>query len=76
MPHRGPLLDEYLHHPRKYKWPDVRLKLYFPKIVSEKWKNSLNKYLYSEEKVRDICNKFFSSNVRDKFYNLFLENYL
>jgi hypothetical protein len=65
MAHRGPLLEEYLqNNPRKYKWPDVRLKLYFPKVVSEKWKNTLNKYLYSEERVRDICNKFFSTNVR------------
>jgi hypothetical protein len=67
MSHKGPLLEEYMQNPRKYKWPDVRLKLYFPKVISEKWKNSLNKYMYSEEKVREICNKFFSSYVRNIF---------
>ena len=63
MAHRGSLLEEYLHSPRKYKWPDVRLKLYFPKVISEKWRNSLNKYVYSEDKVREICSNFFVSTV-------------
>jgi hypothetical protein len=58
--HIGPLLFEYQQNPRKYKWPDVRLKIYFPKVVSQKWKNFLEKYTYSVEKVRDVCNKFKS----------------
>jgi len=73
MAHRGPLLEEYLqNNPRKYKWPDVRLKLYFPKVISEKWRNSLNKYIYSEDKVREICNKYFISTVNIFIFFIFL----
>lgn len=60
MKHRGPLLDEYNANPRKYKWPDPKIKLFFPKIVSDKWRSFLIKYIYPEDKVKTICNQFFS----------------
>lgn len=60
MEHRGPLMEDYAANPRKFKWPDIRVKLYFPKIVSDKWKQFLKKYDYPEEKVKSIIKSFFS----------------
>jgi hypothetical protein len=59
MQHRGPLMEEYSTNPRKYKWPDVRLKLMFPKVVSDKWKSFVQKFVYPENIVKKICKKFF-----------------
>lgn len=59
MNHSGPLVEEG-ETARKYNWPDIRAKLYFPKVVSNKWKKNLEKYNYSEDKVRRVCHKFFS----------------
>jgi hypothetical protein len=59
MSHNGPLVEEG-ETARKYSWPDIRAKLYFPKVVSNKWKKNLEKYNYSEDKVKRICYKFFS----------------
>jgi hypothetical protein len=60
MKHRGPLAEEFLKSGRNYKWPDQRLKLHFPKVVSDKWKNFLQKYMYPEPVVKAICKKYFS----------------
>ncbi len=60
MSHRGPLLEEHSKSSRKYKWPDARLKLLFPKVVSDKWKIFLQKYTYPEDVVKQICHKFFA----------------
>jgi hypothetical protein len=60
MNHRGPLLEEFNKGGRQYKWPDPRMKLLFPKIVSDKWKSFLQKYIYPEDIVKQICQKFFS----------------
>jgi len=44
----------------KYHWPeDPRAKLYFPKVISDKWKRELAKFTYDERSVKKICNKFF-----------------
>lgn len=60
MRHKGPVMEEFKKNPRKYKWPDQRLKLQFPKIVSDKWKAFLQKFTYPEAIVKAICKKFFS----------------
>lgn len=60
MSHQGPLLEEYKQSSRKYKWPDPRMKLLFPKVVSDKWKLLLKNYMYPEDVVIKICQKFFS----------------
>jgi len=67
MTHSGPLVEEG-ETARKYVWPDIRAKLYFPKVVSNKWKKNLEKYNYSEDKVKRICHKFFSQG---KVNNIF-----
>jgi len=47
---------------RKYKWPeDIRAKLYFPKVISDKWKKMLVQYTYDKKTVRKICDKWFGS---------------
>ncbi len=57
--HKGPILSE-LENVRKYLWPDdPRAKLYFPKIVSDKWKTMLEKYQLDEKNVKKIVSKFF-----------------
>ncbi len=60
MTHRGPLLDEFTKSGRIYKWPDQRMKMLFPKLVSDKWKSFLEKYMYPEDVVKQICQKFFA----------------
>lgn len=62
MKHRGPLVEEYKTNPRKFRWPDPRLRLYFPKVVSDKWKNFLQKYMYPESRVKQICRNFFKGS--------------
>lgn len=62
MRHNGPLVSEADKYNRKYRWPDIRAKLNFPKVVSNKWKQNLQKYTFSEDKVKLICAKFFSSS--------------
>jgi hypothetical protein len=84
MNHRGPLLDEFNKAGRHYKWPDARMKLLFPKIVSDKWKSFLQKYMYPEDVVKQICQKFFSDsrvrinidaiNIYKTFANIFGQN--
>lgn len=64
MTHRGPLVEEG-ETARDYVWPDIRVKLYFKKTVSKKWKKNLEMYEYDEDKVKRICHKFFSGgNVK------------
>jgi len=62
MKHSGPLVEELENYNRKYQWPDVRAKLYFPKVVSNKWKKNLQQYIYSEAKVKAICKKYFGES--------------
>ena len=62
MRHSGPLVEEADNYYRKFNWPDVRAKLYFPKVVSNKWKKNLQQYIYSEDKVKAICRKFFGDS--------------
>jgi hypothetical protein len=58
MKHRGPLVSELENYKKKYKWPDVRLKLSFTKVVSDKWKSMLDKYTFPQEKVIKICRDY------------------
>lgn len=67
MAHSGPLCEEG-EKSRKYLWPDCRAKLFFPKVVSNKWKKNLEQYTYSEDKVKRICHKFFSQGKVRKFF--------
>lgn len=59
MRHRGPLVEELPQYNKKFKWPDNRAKLYFPKEVSDKWNRFIEKFLYPEDKVKSLCVKWF-----------------
>ena len=55
MKHRGIFTEEFMEKKiRIYHWPDIRAKIYFGKVVSDKWKETLNKYTYSYGKVKSI----------------------
>lgn len=55
MRHRGLFPEEIeSKNLRPYIWPDPRAKLYFSKIVSDKWKENLKQYTYSFGKVKKI----------------------
>jgi hypothetical protein len=60
--HRGPILAGIDPASQPYKWPDPRVKLYFPKVVTDKWKASLKKYIYNEQKVIKMVTKFWEGN--------------
>jgi hypothetical protein len=59
--HRGFLLEEMDANKRPYQHPDPRAKLYFPKVVTEKWKKSLEGYKLNEQQVIKKCTKFWES---------------
>lgn len=55
MKHRGLFVEEVESKGlRTFVWPDIRAKLYFGKVVSDKWKQSLDKYTYSIGQVKKI----------------------
>lgn len=57
MSHRGPILDELPKYNRKYKWPDNRVKLYFPREVTKKWITFVNRFEYDKSTVKRIFQK-------------------
>lgn len=58
MKHKGLFVEEVEQGKlRPYHWPDFRAKLYFGKVVSDRWKEHIKKYMYSEDQVRSILSK-------------------
>jgi hypothetical protein len=62
MNHRGPLVEDLSNHNRKYKWPDQRAKLYFPKEVTKKWLNFVGKYEYPRPVVKQLLIKYLKGS--------------
>lgn len=55
MKHKGLFTEEVENAKlRPYKWPDVRAKLYFNKIVSDRWKETIKQYIYPSSVVKKI----------------------
>lgn len=53
--HKGKFPEEIENsNLRPYIWPDVRAKLYFEKTVSDKWRQNIKKYVYSEYRIKKI----------------------
>ena len=53
--HKGIFTEEFLAKKiRPFSWPDIRAKLYFGKIVSDKWKELLKKYTYPYSTVKKL----------------------
>jgi hypothetical protein len=57
MNHRGPLVEDLAKYNRKYKWPDNRVKLYFPREVTKKWLTFVNRFEYDKSTVKKIFQK-------------------
>jgi hypothetical protein len=57
MSHRGPLLEELPKYNRKYKWPDNRVKLLFPREITKKWLTFVNRFEYDKSTVKKIFQK-------------------
>lgn len=57
MRHRGIFTEELESSKiRPYTWPDIRAKLYFKKIVTDKWKANIQQYIYSPNYIKKILN--------------------
>ena len=60
--HRGVFVEEFNEKKiRPYMWPDIRAKLYFTKIISDKWKKTIKQYTPSAAKVK----KAITEGIKD-----------
>jgi hypothetical protein len=57
MSHRGPLIEDLAKYNRKFKWPDNRVKLYFPREITKKWLTFVNRFEYDKSTVKKIFQK-------------------
>ena len=57
MNHRGPLVEDLGKYNRHYKYPDIRLKLYFPREITKKWLTFVNKFEYDKSTVKSVFQK-------------------
>ena len=62
--HRGPLISALGPDYKRYPWPSERLKLSFSKVISDRWRNVLEKNPFSEKKVKSIVNKYWEEYRR------------
>ena len=68
--HHGPLLEEEKKFKRKYIYPDIRLQFSFRRIVSDRWKNYIQQFIYDEKKVMKICKNFVNKKGKINLYNI------
>ena len=52
--HHGPLMKDIAKYDMRFKYPDVRYKLNFKRIVGDKWVDYLERNVESEQKMKDI----------------------
>ena len=52
--HHGPLMKDIAKYDMRFKYPDVRYKLNFKRIVGDKWVDYLERNVQSEQKMKDI----------------------
>lgn len=53
MKHRGLFTEEVENAKlRPYKWPDARAKMYFKKVVTDKWKETIKQYTFSPQVIK------------------------
>ena len=55
---------------RKYIYPDVRLQFSYRRIVSDRWKEYIQQFIYDEEKVKRICKNFVNKKGKINLYNI------
>ena len=68
--HHGPLLEEEKKYKRKYVYPDIRLQFSFRRIISNRWKEYIEQFIYDEEKVKRICRNFLHKKGKINLYNI------
>eukprot|EP00831_Metopus_contortus_P060523 TRINITY_DN5242_c0_g2_i1.p1 TRINITY_DN5242_c0_g2~~TRINITY_DN5242_c0_g2_i1.p1 ORF type:complete len:1020 (+),score=217.71 TRINITY_DN5242_c0_g2_i1:183-3242(+) len=59
--HRGPPLKVYEANPKKFMWPDMRAQVYFRKVISEHWKQFIDKYQIDIKGVETMFHYFAST---------------
>ena len=57
--HHGPLLEDLKNYYLPYRYPDIRYQFTFKRIISDRWAEYIQQFLYDEKKVRYICKNFF-----------------
>ena len=58
--HHGPLKRDEEKYEDRFKYPDIRYKLYFKRVVGDKWTSYIEGYILSEAKVRKILENWTS----------------
>jgi len=56
--HHGPLLEDLKNYYLPYRYPDIRYQFTFKRIISDRWAEYIQQFLYDEKKVRYICKNF------------------
>ena len=59
--HHGPLKEDEEKYENRFKYPDVRYKLYFKRNVGDKWSSYIENYQISEQKMRKLSESWPSS---------------
>ena len=68
--HHGPLLQDESKYNRKYLYPDIRLQFGLRRIVSDRWKEYIQQFIYDEKKVNKICRNFIHKKGKLNLYNI------
>ena len=68
--HHGPLLEDEKKYKRKYIYPDIRLQFSYRRIISDRWKEYIQQFIYDEEKVKKICKIFLNKKGKINLYNI------
>ena len=63
--HHGPLVKDLNRYDMRFRYPDVRFKLTFKRIVGEKSQTYLEKYQISEQKMRKLSESWSLSRLDD-----------
>ena len=68
--HEGPLLEDLKNYYLPYRYPDIRFQLNFKRIVSDRWADYIQQFMYDEKKVRRICNNFLQKKSSINLNNI------
>ena len=69
--HHGPLLDDLKNYYIPYRYPDIRFQFTYRRIISDRWANYIQQFIYDEKKVRYICNNFLKKKGSINLNNIF-----
>ena len=63
--HHGPLVQDLHKYDMRFRYPDIRFKLTFKRIVGDKWTSFVEKYQISEQKMRKMSESWSLSRYDD-----------